>query len=226
MHLVGHDSVLRGIEVEGFGIPHGRPEVISFEPEYELEDVLIHGGIDAPETVLGPTAERRVLIVDENATVPDARALTAGACSDVNVGALFNRDIREPVPRRDADLFGEAVGAENSTATIGAHDDERLCHAGPGPIDDLLAEALPLVSEISGIQSAGVDQTVEDGALAEHADDNSGAANVCRIVYTVRRLSADPLEVRREAVSRSSNARIRGWVCQNEDRLRADNQAE
>src|SRR5690625_3429517 len=213
MHLVGHDSVLRGIEVEGFGIPHGRPEVISFEPEYELEDVLIHGGIDAPETVLGPTAERRVLIVDENATVPDARALTAGACSDVHGGALFNRDIREPVPRRDADLFGEVVGAKNSTATIGAHDDERLCHAGPGSIDDLLKEAHPLVRTTSRIQYGGGYPTNEEGALAEHAADNSGAANVCRTIYTLRRLSPDPLEVGREAVSRSSNGRIRRSVC-------------
>ena len=77
-------GVLGIVLVEGVA-PHRRPEVVALQAQDQLEDVLVELVIEAAELLARPAAERRRLVVDEDAAVLHRRARPANVRARLHV---------------------------------------------------------------------------------------------------------------------------------------------
>lgn len=75
-----------------------------------------------------------------------------------------------PVPRRYPDPVRDVVGAEDGPALITAGDHEGAADTGQRVVHHLLERGLPSSRYPAGIQRPGGNQLIDEGALAEGAD--------------------------------------------------------
>ncbi len=141
--FVGRIQALR-IVIGDRTAPHGRPQIIALQPQQKLEDVGIGLVIDAAELFLGPAAEGRILVIDEEAAILDLWPVAGHALADRNLVMMGHRHVGPPVPGRDADARRQVVGAEDGAAPVRTDNDQGLVDARQGMIDHRLLIGFPL----------------------------------------------------------------------------------
>ena len=85
---------------------------------------------------------------------------------------MRDRNIRPPIPRRDADLLGQIVDAVDRAAFVAAGDHQRALHARERLRHHLDEKGFPFARDRSRIDLAVADQLIDQPALADRADDN------------------------------------------------------
>ena len=166
-HRVSEHLVVRIIVIERLGRPHGGPEVIGLEPQHQFEDVRIGLGVDPAELGFRPAAERRVLVIDEEAAILDARMVGARAGDQIKRRALRDRHVGPPDPGRHAHPLRQVIGPEDGAPPVGADDDEGALDPWSGSLDDNLAVAFPLSHQILERELAALHQRVDRRTLAQ-----------------------------------------------------------
>ena len=168
-----HDTVfvrqartLRVILIEAGG-PHRRPQVVGLQPEQQFKDLGIGLGVDATKLVVTPVAERRPLVVDEDATVFHLRRGLDDAPAVVpHLLLMGDRGIGPPVPGRHADALRDLIDAVDGAALVAASDDETTIHH----VDEV---RLPLAAHLTDVYLLLPDQLVDQPTLADGADDDA-----------------------------------------------------
>ena len=104
---------------------HGRCQHICLQTEQQLTDTGVGLGADVTQLSLiirrSPGFQSPVLIIDEDATIPDRR-LTRGIVVAVDSGLriLSDRHVSPPIPRRDTDSLRHLINAINGTTGVAA----------------------------------------------------------------------------------------------------------
>ena len=107
--------------------PHCRPQIVSFEPEYQFENFCVELLVVIAEFFMHPPAERGRFIIQENAAILHCwRPLYELAGFHVERVFVLHRNIRPPVPRRDPHLLREIVDAVDRASFVTARDDQRV----------------------------------------------------------------------------------------------------
>ena len=125
-HLVSGLSVLGVICVE-CPSPHGRPQVITFQPENQLK----HPGVEVVVTVvcavsvLHPRGKAGCFIIEEDATVFYGwLAVGIAALLGVYVSSFDNRYVHPPIPGRDTHLLRKFIDAIHGSTAVTARYDQ------------------------------------------------------------------------------------------------------
>ncbi len=163
--LIGQIGVHRVVLVE-VAAPHRRPQVVGLQTQQQFKQVGVHLGVVAPEVGSRPGAERRLLVVDEDATIFHLRRrLHVAAVLDVQSRGLPNGHVSPPVPRRHAYLFRQVVEAVDGAALVAADHVQVVAVA----LDDV---GLPLPPDVVHLDRAFLHHSVNQRALAERTDDH------------------------------------------------------
>jgi len=207
-HFVRQGHGLGVVGAEGARLPHRRPQVVAAQAQDQLEHMLVEGRVRAAEPGARPAAQRRVLVVDEEAAVLDAGLVAPRAGREEDVGLALDRHVSPPMPGADADARRQLIGPEHRAAPVRAGDDEGARDARPGLVDDGLDVGLPLALQAFEAQLAARDQVVQHRALAQHGDDDDLAARIADAIQQRRRRPRHTLQVGREAPARV----VQRWV--------------
>lgn len=185
--VLGGPAVVLRVVLGERPAPDRRPEVVALQAQHDLEHLRVEVGVEAvgeprclsgAEVGGGPGAERRVLVVDEDAPVLHRRGpLGEPAGLHPYVLAPRRRHVVPPVPGRDADAVRDVVRPEDRAARITARDDERPLHAGHRVLHDGLERGLPLAAHTAHVELAGPDQAVDQRTAADRADQHRKAAD-------------------------------------------------
>ena len=135
--LVGHFRVARIVVVERARLPHRRPQVVGLVPQQQLEHALVELVVRSAVGGPDPAAQRRFLVVDEDAPVPDLRCVHETAGRDVQGGAHGRGHVGPPGPRRDADPARQFVQAERRAPPVGTDHQQGTVDARFGIVDHL-----------------------------------------------------------------------------------------
>ena len=161
--LVRHDRVQRVVLVERLA-PHRGPQIIAFQAQNQLEHVRVHLRIDAAEVGARPVAERRLLVVDEDAAVFHfRRVLHVGPLDRLDLVPVRHRHVRPPVPRRHAHALRELVDAVDRAAFVAARDHQRV-------LADLDQIRFPFAPDRVDVQLVLLDEIVDERAFPDRAD--------------------------------------------------------
>lgn len=158
--------------------------------------MLIGLMVDAAKLIGAPPAERRPLIVDEDAAVLDLGA-TFGrdAAIEGYVTAMLHRHVGPPRPRRHTESFAEGINAVDSAAFVGS----RNVDASGLYVEDMLLGA---VSELL-VLYVGLGEKL----IAELANEDLLMGDVYGI-DDIGSLAANHLNVARKGVNGSEDALI------------------
>src|SRR5260370_15624791 len=124
-------------------IPHGRPEIVCLEAQKKFEDLGVKLVIVISEFFLHPTSQSGCLVVEKDATVfHGRRSLCVNARLNAKRVLMMNWNVGPPVPRGDANLFGEVVDTVNGAALVASGNDQGTADAwqrmGQGSNDERL----------------------------------------------------------------------------------------
>ena len=92
---------------------------------------------------------------------------------------VFDGDVRPPIPRRYAHLFGQIINAVDGSPFVAAYDDQPAGDAGQRFRHDLDEKRFPFAGNLRNINFAVADQLVNDPAFPNRAD------NDCRFPKTI-----------------------------------------
>ena len=169
--LVRHDWVQRVVLVERLA-PHRGPQIVAFEAQDKLEHVRVHLRIDAAEISARPVAERRFLVVDEDAAVFHfRRVLHVVARLRVQTIRMHNGHVRPPVPRGNADALRQLVDTVDRAAFVAACNDH-----GVGRDPDHVR--FPLALDRIDIEHVLLHEAVDERAFPDRADQNCAWARL------------------------------------------------
>ncbi len=146
-------------------VPHGGPQVVALHAQDDFEDFGVEGAVEVRGRAAGdgvfaefgadPEIEVGLFVIEEDAAVFDAGlTLLILAGENVERGLVIGRDVGPPVPRGDADLFGEVVNAEDRAALVAAGDDQGAVDAGQGVGDGLQKEGFPFAANAADVDLA------------------------------------------------------------------------
>lgn len=160
-------------------------------------------GLDRPR----PQAE--VLVVEEDPAIPDRRrSLEIDARRDEQFVPLVGEDIGPPVPRRDADPFGQLVDAVGGPARIAPSDQQRALEVDSGwRLDGRDRVPFRAVVETM-VRHALVEGTVEFRASSVGPDDDCPSAAVGESRLDRGLAIAHPLDVVGEILGRDPDDRF------------------
>ena len=214
--LIGELRVERIVCGEGV-IPHGGPEKVGLKAQQQFEDFCVELAVHGAERFFRPAAERGSFVVEEDAAVFDGRlGLEMAAGIDDERVMMRDAHVGPPVPGRDTDLGGEIVDAEDGAALIGAGDHQRAADAGQGTVDDRGDGGLPVAGDAGDVEFAAPYEAVDEGAVADGADEHGVSVTGFRGHVKECRLQAgDALYVRLEVAGGPNHAGPVGLV--NED---------
>src|SRR5271156_3965686 len=154
----------------------------------------------AAELLFCPTGERRRFIVQEDAAILYARLrLNVSARSNIELIFVRDRNICPPRPRRDANLFGQIIDAEDSTALVGSSDNESTPDAWHRICNDLSNGHLPVPANRGDIKFVLSDQAVNDNATPNSADQHNVSIFSPRAVDDLGSSTSYLRDVRRKA---------------------------
>src|ERR1051325_8664355 len=91
-------------------------------------------------------------------------------------------DIRPPIPGRHTDLFGNFVNRIDGSALVAADYQECLVNARKGVADDVYQAGFPFSGDGACINCLLSNDSVENAAMAESADDDRGFAGTAKVV--------------------------------------------
>jgi hypothetical protein len=93
------------------------------------------------ELFFHPAGQRRRFVIEKDPSILDRRlALNVTTRTNKDLIMRLDRNVSPPIPGRHANLFGQVINAEDSSALIAARDDQRARDAGPGTLDGLNQE--------------------------------------------------------------------------------------
>src|SRR5438309_7471879 len=93
---------------------------------------------------------------------------------------MFRRNIRPPMPRRDADHLRQFVNAVCCTAAVAAGDHESVLDVRQRIFDGRDKIAFPFAADLRCIDLAGFCESVDPGAFAEGSDNYDVWGRFCR----------------------------------------------
>ena len=165
--------------------------------------------IVTPVLFLNPSGERGSLVVQKNSAVLDG-GFALEVPTRANEKGFLRRDrhIRPPVPRGDADLFGNLIEAVDRSVLVASRDDESRGHSGKRIGDGLDEVRLPLALERGRIDLVLADQSVEESASAERSDNHHPTFKSALSIQKAGRNARDPQDVAGEIVCRAGYSRV------------------
>ncbi|OPZ73984.1 MAG: hypothetical protein BWY82_00906 [Verrucomicrobia bacterium ADurb.Bin474] len=189
--------------------PHGWPEEVSTQAEYQLEYVFVEFVVVVAELLVHPTGECRSFVIEEDSTILDSWLIHPPGRQYVDLILMFDGNICPPIPRRHAHFFRQGVESIHRSAAVAPHDHQGPFDSGNRVVNDLMKKGFPLAADGIDVESAVVDHAVDEGIVSKGSHDDQCVSRDRIIGRMEQRCDpGHPIDVLTEVLNDSHHSRL------------------